>query len=381
MIEFKSSCGHTIRARDEDAGKPVRCSYCGEEAKVPSAEEEDLDFLFTEIGGAPDKAAPASSARRGGRPARGRRKGGGLLSNPMELVRQLAYVAGLLIVIIVVAKLFIVPQYWNWRERQRALSMYRNHGYAEIADHPPAAPRSSLGLGTLGGDQGIYVSAVPDSTKVYFIEQDRFRRGERIASMGTCSHAAANSELSVESGKSYAIEVVVAWNDPALTRYPKYGEAFRHPLENAKTDEAKSQLMAGYFQMDGAAQQFVDESVDQKYLVRQYENVRALPGRWTAVHALFIPKDLSVAKLVDEFLPHDEVYGFDADHVLSELDYYRVPYVDRDPIVRALARIGVVPYTTTDEENVLRIRLFKIDIQTGQFAMQVLREIPADASP
>jgi translation initiation factor IF-2 len=35
MIEFKAECGHTVRAKNEDAGQAVRCSYCGKAAKVP----------------------------------------------------------------------------------------------------------------------------------------------------------------------------------------------------------------------------------------------------------------------------------------------------------------------------------------------------------
>ena len=38
MIEFKAECGHTIRAKDEDVGKVVRCAYCGREAQVPEDE-------------------------------------------------------------------------------------------------------------------------------------------------------------------------------------------------------------------------------------------------------------------------------------------------------------------------------------------------------
>ena len=51
MIEFKAECGHTVRAKDEDAGKVVRCSYCGREAPVPSKGEDrdELEYLFSEV--------------------------------------------------------------------------------------------------------------------------------------------------------------------------------------------------------------------------------------------------------------------------------------------------------------------------------------------
>ncbi len=49
MIEFKADCGHTVRARDEDGGGVVRCSYCGKPAPVPENNADDLDFLFTDV--------------------------------------------------------------------------------------------------------------------------------------------------------------------------------------------------------------------------------------------------------------------------------------------------------------------------------------------
>jgi len=49
MIVFKAECGHTVRAKDEDAGGVVRCSYCGRNAKVPETDDTSLDLLLGEI--------------------------------------------------------------------------------------------------------------------------------------------------------------------------------------------------------------------------------------------------------------------------------------------------------------------------------------------
>ncbi len=35
-IQFKCSCGHVVKARDEHAGKLVRCPACGSAATVPT---------------------------------------------------------------------------------------------------------------------------------------------------------------------------------------------------------------------------------------------------------------------------------------------------------------------------------------------------------
>ena len=63
MIEFKAECGHTVRARDEDAGGVIRCSYCGRNAKVPDNLDSDLDFLFQDLD---QSAQPVAERRRGG---------------------------------------------------------------------------------------------------------------------------------------------------------------------------------------------------------------------------------------------------------------------------------------------------------------------------
>ena len=49
MIEFKADCGHVIQAPDQDAGKIVKCAYCGREVEAPLRDEEDPDLLFQEV--------------------------------------------------------------------------------------------------------------------------------------------------------------------------------------------------------------------------------------------------------------------------------------------------------------------------------------------
>ncbi len=48
MIEFKADCGHIIQAPDRDAGKIVKCAYCGREIEAPAPTEEP-DILFQEV--------------------------------------------------------------------------------------------------------------------------------------------------------------------------------------------------------------------------------------------------------------------------------------------------------------------------------------------
>ena len=46
MIEFPAACGHTVRARNEDAGKKIHCAYCGRKTTVPAA--GDLGSVLAE---------------------------------------------------------------------------------------------------------------------------------------------------------------------------------------------------------------------------------------------------------------------------------------------------------------------------------------------
>ena len=120
MIEFKAECGHTIRARDEDEGKVVRCSYCGRETQVPISEPDDLDSLFSEVESSEGTAAGAPSRKqkramqqtgpavRTERPA--------LSFNPFAVAMKMAYGAAIIIVLIVVGH--YVWSSWNeidWR--------------------------------------------------------------------------------------------------------------------------------------------------------------------------------------------------------------------------------------------------------------------------
>jgi hypothetical protein len=70
------------------------------------------------------------------------------------------------------------------------------------------------------------------------------------------------------------------------------------------------------------------------------------------------------------YLPDEEAYVFDEDHVLNELDFHGVVTADRPFVLEALAHVGVIPYVTPDK----RTLLFKIGIQDGAFAAKVLDE-------
>ena len=92
MIEFKAECGHTVRAKDEDAGGVVRCSYCGRRAAVPESREDTLEFLFKDAESASGPPAPPISKRTRkrlfARRAEKRKK-----ADPFAIVLRMCYAA------------------------------------------------------------------------------------------------------------------------------------------------------------------------------------------------------------------------------------------------------------------------------------------------
>ena len=369
MIEFKSDCGHTIRVKDEDAGKKVRCSYCGNEAEVPSSDAEDIDFLFADLG----EDALASSKKRTKMAAPfsvGRRRD----FNPFDIALKLVYATILIVVVVVVFKKVVQPYYTDAMDID-------DEWVDDVADQTPtrgarsaSLPDSDGGLIGLSGRGGLYIASFPSGATAYYVDSDAVRPGQRVSEAKNCVRGYTDAQINVSSGV-FTVEVVLPWNAPSLTRYPGY-TALRRRLENAASRTEKDQIVTDYFLPDGAGRVFVSQTEDQIYVVRQFHGVVTRSDRWTAIHALFIPADLGAEEAIQRFIPAKTNYTFDEEHVRGELDYYNVPAADRMFVLEALKRIGVMPYVTEDPTTrVRRTRLFKIGIEDGMFAAPVLSEV------
>lgn len=371
MIEFKSDCGHTVRARDEDAGKKVRCSYCGHETEVPSGDDRDLDFIFSDM----DKSGSHAGIPAVGAAGRGpfSRKPRFRDSRPIDVALKLVYVAIIISVIAVVTNAWILP-YFDDLASDR-LSRRSAEADDQPSNPPPAPPRPrNAGLIQLQGSGGLYVASFPQGAAAFCVEESVFRPGARVSDASNCQRVRTDAALAV-SDSAYTVEVVIPWNDPALTRYPDYNGEFRRKLENAAGRAERDALARSYFLPDGADDVFVSETNDQIYIVRQFHHVVVRQDRWVAIHALFVPAGLSVGDVVTRYLPSLEQYSFNEEHVLAELSYYNVAPSDRLFVIDALKRIGVLPYVTQDPQTgVQRTRLFKIGLEDGMFAAPVLTQ-------
>lgn len=376
MIEFKAECGHTVRARDEDAGGVVRCSYCGRNAPVPDNVDSELDFLFREIEetGETDKGARRPRKRKRKRKAKlaGAARGG---FDPFAVVLKLCYLAVLVIAVYLVVQKAVMPLVRG----EKPIALFG--GTSDKSTPRPVTTRRrsrdeprSAGLVGNARIAGLYIASIPTGASAYIIEASRAPTTGRIASLPGVRHLTTDDAVSRLSDGEYVVEIALPWHDKRLSAYAEY-VPFRRSIEKA-TDVECRRLLEEYFVPDGAVDVFVHAAAEQIYLVRQYRATVAR-DRSNGVQALFLPRiarttgvGFTIEPLVARYAPAERRYDFDEELVFNELAYYGVQVTDRPLVVEALHRMGVIPYVTPDGAT----RLFNIGISDGMFATHVVRE-------
>lgn len=381
MIEFKAECGHTVRARDEDAGLTVRCAYCGRSAQVPEGEDKNLDLLLQEgdLTAKPPLHVPAPRRSRFGRLFRrtGGTSGG---FDPWPVIMRMIYFAILVSVVIVVTNMFILPQFDSFRKRQRAATA-TSSGTEAASTRRPRPPDDSVEAGSGRGFvhrdllSGLVILSTPTGVPAFVAPSDQAPTVGRIHRANGVIAGRTGSSLPRVGDGSYVVEVAVPWNDPTLKRYVGYTE-FRREVEKASQNQRRL-LVEDYFVHDEASAVFFDDTEDQKFLVRQYRNVEVRNGRSAGVRAVFLPRipqgdgpGFAIEPLVVNYLPDAINFVFDERDVLDELGYYEVKAEDRPWVVKGLARIGIMPYITAGR----RVIVFKIGLEDGVLVARVLRE-------
>ncbi len=382
MIEFKAECGHTVRARDEDAGGRVRCSYCGREADVPDQNDAgDLDFLFQDV---EPQEEPTKRRRRKRKPKqlRGRDlKPGGL--DPFAIVLKLCYVTALIVVCWVIVTKMIMPLFEDggFANRSKLRQVART---PQPAPEPPTKRRThapSPGLIGRTGANGLYVSSTPPGATVFVLELSKAPKVGRIHEVkGAQKHDPKSGTMRLSDG-TYVVEVVFPWNHSSFTDESLFDAAnylrFRKNVENASFERCV-ELMKDYFLPDEATDVFIEKTAGQTYLVRQYRHVVVRRGRSQGVRALFLPKlkveegaTCALEPLLHGYIPDKKNYAFDEALVRRELKFYEVAPQDIRLVVEALSRIGEIPYATPDGHT----RLFKIGIYDGEFLAPAIENL------
>lgn len=378
MIEFKAECGHTVRAKDTDAGGIVRCSYCGRNALVPSLERDDLSFLFTEV----DQSSQAIPMRRkkSWRLWRSKAKGTRLPGefDVFSIILRMCYAAVLISIIWVLSTKFVAPLFSEEGRSQRFSGADPASGRRDVKQGAGAqTSESAARMGLLADSRpvGLYVASTPPGAHAFAIEKSRAPVQGRIFTLTGVNAFRANADGPRLQDGDYVVEVALPWNDPGLSNYPGY-VALRRSIEHA-SDDARRQALEDFFMPDDAFSVFVGETEDQLFIVRQYRDVGVRNGQSKGVRAIFLPrktigesKIFSIESVVREHIPTGKQYGFDEKNVKNELAYYDVKESDQQYVLDALSRIGVISYQTPDK----KVRLFRIGIFDGAFTQRVVRE-------
>jgi len=386
MIEFKAECGHTVRAKDDDAGGMVRCSYCGKEAAVPDEKADDFDFLFQDIQQESD-GRPRKRRRRPGAGLWGTSKSAKGI-DPFAVILKLCYAAALITVVIVVGKEYIIPLI-----QQGGPTSTVTQGPTDAAGNAttPTPPRKRRGRsardsdskGLIGGERikGLYVSSTPPGALGFFINADRAPESGRINKIKGCVAFRvgdpSDAHCTAVKDGTYVVEVALPWNHRGLKDLPHYRE-FRRSIEDAG-DSERRRLVQHYFlpdETESNSDVFIDQTDDQIYIVRQYRDVEVRNHRSRGVLALFLPrvlkkdrKSIAVEELATRYIPDGDHFTFEEDDVREELDYYQVAPEDQPFVLRALRQIGAIPYVTPDGKT----RLFRINIHDGVFSAKIIR--------
>jgi hypothetical protein len=387
MIEFKAECGHTVRARDEDAGGVVRCSYCGRPANVPDETGDELDFLFNEVEQPTEE--PARRKRRlrmsgAGIFGKGRRQGE---FNPFPVVLRLCYAALLIIIVIFVGRMYALPLIQRIMEHKPVVTP----GSPVLDDPVEPAPSDSeekperYGLLTEDLENGmlhVLVTPSSDSAIICYIEESDelgarpFLQDDRCA---PCPRGRCEPPAKRDPHKRFIVEVALRIGDTSLTGYPGHIE-LRKQLRSTSAEVTRNRLVDRFFLPDGGTV-FFHEAKGQEFVVRQYGQVAMRKREPTVIRALFLPRiarvggpGFSIESLLQgSFIPNEINYGLRVEAVRSELDLDGIPRGDQQHIIGALKRIGVISYVRPDNQT----RLMRINAQDGWVGVENI----GDANP
>ncbi len=399
MIEFKAECGHTVRAKDEDAGKVVRCAYCGKEAQVPENEPDDIDFFFADLG----KEVPESKSEPAAGPT-GRKRGSVVGSHsrkkldPFDVITKMAYVAAILIAVIFVGKKYAWPlideQFFGGG---REVAGSSTDGAIErpapdLTPIKPPAPPKRYGLLEprleQRGRQGLYVNAVPKDINVYYRAADpvadRSKPPEGDYSWisdPTVKRIAEPSYADELSPGVYEVVVVLPLNDPQLMRtFRSYGYGqFRQDVEMSARAKDRDERTSVYFRPDGSQQTRVLAMGARINILREYL-VTIRSSEWQVLTPLFIPVACGMRDLAERVVRERPTsFGFDEEYLLDELTYYGVANEDRRFIIDVLKRIGSISHHEVpehpDKDRAYPFRMFRISPIDGVFTAAHLKEV------
>jgi hypothetical protein len=352
----------------------VRCAYCGREAQVPQDDQDELDFLFSDVGaqtssgsvaGVDGSGAGKADRKTGmpfGHPVRS--------TDPFSVIKKMAYTAAILICVIFVGKKYAWPAIEGMMEEERkspATTVRKD----EPAPPPVIkAPRSrTVGFATSDLQKpsraGIWVYPVPLKAVVYTSPQDsewgRSKDYDWLEEVRSDQRFETPATLELKPG-DHVIVVALLYNDRGLTRYKSegYDDIRRMLIDRSQSLAKRSRLIAEYFLPDSSTETKLVEIAGRLHIIRRYE-VEVYPNTWWMLSPLFIPYQCDYVSIVN-YLPRTKAFVFDEAETRDDLSIQGVrSTTDQDFIVDILKRIGTMSYQLDDGHFVL----FRVDPGDG----------------
>lgn len=383
MIEFKADCGHIIQAPDRDAGKIVKCAYCGREIEAPTPTEEP-DILFQEVDLNELAKGEQVIGGSGRMTIQGQQQEGKTAPSPADIAQTgnkiLRYTLLVAFGAICITVLFLVTQSVvnipkrsgdaqskrsiagtppepksERRAEVRATPIERSPG----AERTPgerqvrsASPQGRRNFVFDSASQGVFVEAFNKNVRIYV----RYAASDNDETLGADEsefRGTGATQLSVPTGR-FRIAVTLDTADSSLSQLGGFDE-LRDQLEI----ESDASSAAQFFARDiSVGTSYIDEIGVEPRLVRYYE-VEVRPGQWTLITNLFVPRS-SITAIVPR-LPDVELYEFDTEATRRELNFLNVAVEDTSVVLEMLARAGQVVYPGPDSTHTV----FEIDVRDG----------------
>lgn len=339
MIEFKADCGHTIRARAEDAGKVVSCAYCGKRVTVPAPEDPAFEQLLTEA--FPEPAAPGG----GGLPAW---LGGRGQFNPVRIARTALVLVVALSVLIIVVK----------RVGREILGPTKSPAPAPTAEGPgpqsgagvsPAAPTGTRDLydSLNPAKTGVFAHCVPSPALVYVSPYYRSESDQQVVAdpdeaLTRREYLRGESvplQIELPPG-TYWVSFVVEPTNPAYREHldVETYRRMRRVIQPERREQAE-RFVAEFFVRDEAERCTVTDVFGGGLRIVKHYRVHVPVAGWTPVIALFTPEGLEPVEFLT-WLGDTNGFRVDRDVAYMEMSIFDVPELARDFGYRALRKIG-----------------------------------------
>ena len=348
MIEFRAECGHTIRARNEDAGKMVNCAYCGKRALVPSDETDPMETLLAEtLDESRQQIQEGDQATPWGK---------GLAAAPLRIAWTAVFV-------VLVASVLLLTVRWVYREVTKEGAPGAGFSSAVGGDtgaakptasgetapgrpegQKPGAegtfpPRTGNALASLEKDKGgVVVFSIPPGLDVY-VEKWPSRDDQPLRSDTYRGRTKARQGLAIElEPGDYLISVVADTLNTRLWEYPGYNDKLLRPLVETEDTEAASRVAQDLFLEDGGEEWRVEKLGADFKLVRTYLVEDLRDRDWRPIYSLFVP-DVDCAELV-RYAPAEESFFYDHEQARRYLRICGISQEDIPAVFKALSRIG-----------------------------------------